>query len=142
MIQLAVISLFVIIKVLILNPTSMLEYYHRHVSQIKMQPSTNPQRRQKKQKNNDYADRIKNYLGGSFFPCVFTSGGGIGPSANKVISELARKASLSSLERYEDIKEEIKRDVVFSLIKSRIQGIRSSKNSISSQTYSQNDSRV
>ena len=95
-----------------------------------------------KSKNKDYADRIKNYVGGSFFPCVFTSGGGIGPAANKVISDIARKASLSSLERYEVIKEEIKRDVVFSLIKSRIQGIRSSKNCISSQTYCQNDIRV
>ena len=86
-----------------------------------------------KQKNKDYADRIKHNLGGFFIPCIFSSGGGIGPAANKVIKNIANKASSNSLEKYEDIKNEIRLDIVFSLLKSRIEGIRSCRNNIASQ---------
>ena len=43
-------------------------------------------------------------LGGNFIPCIFSSGGGIGPAARKVIKDLTTKASSSSLEKFEDIK--------------------------------------
>ena len=89
--------------------------------------------RMEKQKNKDYADRIKHNLGGFFVPCIFSSGGGIGPAANKVIKNIANKASSNSLEKYEDIKNEIRLDIVFSLLKSRIEGIRSCRNNIASQ---------
>ena len=57
-----------------------------------------------KLKNKDYADRIKHNIGGCFIPCIFSSGGGIGPAANKVIKSIANKAGANSLEKYEDIK--------------------------------------
>ena len=66
-------------------------------------------------------------------PCVFTSGGGIGPSAKKIVDKIATKMTHSSMERCEDIKIDIKTDIVMILLKSRIQGIRSARNSISTQ---------
>ena len=68
-------------------------------------------------KNKDYAERIQHMLGGNFIPCIFSSGGGIGPAARKVIKDLATKASSSSLEKFEDIKKDIKLDVIFALLK-------------------------
>ena len=48
-------------------------------------------------KNKDYAERIKHMLGGNFISCIFSSCGGIGHVARKVIKELATKASSSAL---------------------------------------------
>ena len=59
-------------------------------------------------KNRDYAERIKHMIGGNFIPCTFSSGGGIGSAAKKVIKDIATKASSNSLEKYEDIKMDIK----------------------------------
>ena len=86
-----------------------------------------------KSKNKDYAERIKHILGGNFIPCIFSSGGGIGPAARKVIKDIAIKASSNSLEKYEDIKNDIKLDIIFALLKSRIEGLRSCRNTITSQ---------
>ena len=72
-------------------------------------------------KIDDYDDQIRNYIGGSFMPCVFTSGTGIDPASIKVLNYVARKAIEFSFERYLDIKEEIKCDVMFFLHNSRIQ---------------------
>ena len=85
-------------------------------------------------KNTDYAERIKHMLGGNFIPCIFSSGGGIGLAAKKVIKDLATKASSRSLEKFEDIKENIKLDIIFALLKSRIEGLRSCRNNISTQS--------
>ena len=85
-------------------------------------------------KNKDYAERIKHMLGGNFIPYIFSSGGGIGPAARKVIKNLATKASSSSLEKFEDIKNNIKLDIIFALLKSRIEGLRSCRNNISAQS--------
>ena len=84
-------------------------------------------------KNNDYSDRIKQQLGGEFMPCVFSSGGGIGPAAKKIIDRIANRLASNSLEKIDDIKSDIKTDIVVSLLKSRIQGLRCSRNSITSQ---------
>ena len=85
-------------------------------------------------KNKDYAERIKHMLGGNFIPCIFSSGGGIGPAARKVIKDLATKASSSSLEKFEDMKKGLKLDIIFAFLKSRIEGLRSCRNNIATQS--------
>ena len=84
-------------------------------------------------KINDYLDRIKQQLGGEFMPCVFSTGGGIGLAAKKIIDCIANRLAANSLEMIEDTKSEIKTDIVISLLKSRIQGLRCSHNSVTSQ---------
>ena len=86
-----------------------------------------------KKKNDSYAGRIKQHLGGDFFPFVLTSGGAIGPMAKKIINKIAEKISSSSYETKTDILSEIKKDLSTSLQKSRIQGLRANRNSILSQ---------
>ena len=89
-------------------------------------------------KNKDYAERIKHMLGGNFIPCIFSSGGGIGPAAKKAIKEIATKASSNSLEKYEDIKMDIKLDIIFALLKSRVEGLPSCRNNIAAQSQTLN----
>ena len=86
-----------------------------------------------KKKNDLYNDRITKQLGGKFMPCIFSSGGGIGPAAKKIIDKISNKIAYTSMERLSDIKSEIRTDIVVSLIKSRIQGLRSSRKSLLSQ---------
>ena len=66
-------------------------------------------------------------------PCVFSSGGSIGPAAKKIIDKIAVKIAQTSMDNLNDIRMDIKTDVVISLLKSRIQGIRSTRNSIVTQ---------
>lgn len=91
-----------------------------------------------KLKNKDYAGRIKYMLGGNFIPCIFSSGGGIGSAAKKVIKDIATKACSNSLEKYEDIKMDVKLDIVFALLKSRVEGLRSCRNNIATQSQTLN----
>ena len=86
-----------------------------------------------KRKNDSYAQRIKVILGGDFMPCVFSSGGVIGPAARKVIDCISAKKASSSIEKVNDVKDEIRTDLSMSLQKSRIQGLRASRSSLSSQ---------
>ena len=50
-----------------------------------------------KRKNESYAQRIKIVLGGDFMPCVFSSGGVIGPAARKAIDCISKRRALSSI---------------------------------------------
>ena len=89
-------------------------------------------------KNKDYAERIKHMLGGNFIPCILLSGGGIGPAEKKVIKDTANKASSNSLEKYEDIKMDIKLDIIFALLKSRVEALRTCRNNIATQSRTLN----
>ena len=66
-------------------------------------------------------------------PCVFSSGGVIGPAARKVIDCISQRKALSSIEKVNDLKAEIRTDLSMSLQKSRIQGLRATRNSLASQ---------
>ena len=70
-----------------------------------------------------------------FLPCVFSSGGGIGAAAKKIIDTISVKMAGSSMDKANDIKKELKTDLNISLIKSQIQSILSSKNSVENQLY-------
>ena len=50
-----------------------------------------------------------------------------------MIKSFDNKASSNSLDKYEDIKNDIRLDNIFSLLKLRIEGIRSCQNNIASQ---------
>ena len=87
----------------------------------------------KRKKVNDYSNRIKEQLGGEFLPAIFSTGGGIGNSAKKMINLIAQRLEFNSLEKLSDLKSEIKTDIVMSLLKSRVQSLRCSRSSISDQ---------
>ena len=86
-----------------------------------------------KRKNDTYANRIKELIGGDFYPFILTSGGAMSPLAKKIIQQLAKKISIDSFIKEAEIVKEIKDDISISLIKSRIQGLRCNRNSIASQ---------
>ena len=84
-------------------------------------------------KNDTYANRIKELIGGDFYPFILTSGGAMSPLAKKIIQQLAKKISINSFTKEAEIVKEIKDDISISLFKSRIQGLRCNRNSIASQ---------
>ena len=84
-------------------------------------------------KINNYHDRIKKQLNGEFLPFVLSTGGVIGKSAKKIINKISHRLTTSSEESVVDIKRNLNTDLMMSLIKSRIQGLRASRNNIASQ---------
>ena len=82
-----------------------------------------------------HANRIKEHIGGDFYPFILTSGGAMSPLAKKIIQQLAKKISIDSYLKEAEIVKEIKDDISMSLIKSRIQSLRCNRNSIASQMY-------
>ena len=62
-----------------------------------------------RKKTDGYGNRIMQQLGGQFLPCVFSSGGSIGPAAKKIIKIISNKIANGSLEKIEDIKIDIKK---------------------------------
>ena len=65
----------------------------------------------------------------------FSSGRAIGPAARKTIDCISNRKALSSMEKINDIKAEIRTDLSMSLQKLRIQGLRATRNSVSSQLH-------
>ena len=84
-------------------------------------------------KDNSYKDRIQKQLGGDFLPCCMSSGGVLGSSAKKIINIIVNKLSTYALVNAADAKREIKTDISMSLIKSKVQGLRSNRNGIGTQ---------
>ena len=84
-------------------------------------------------KTNYYQDRIKKQLNGEFLPFVLSTGGVIGKSAKKIINKISHRLANCSEESVVDIKRNLNTDLMMSLIKSRIQGLRASRNNIASQ---------
>ena len=77
-----------------------------------------------KRMNDTYSYRIKEHLGGDFYPFILTSGEAMTPLENKIIKQLAKKIFIDSFIKESDIVKEIQDDISMSLIKSRIQGLR------------------
>ena len=77
--------------------------------------------------------RIKEQLGGDFIPAIFSSGGGIGNSAKKIINLISQRLESHTLNKLSDIKSEIKTDIVMALLRSRVQNLRCSRSSIKDQ---------
>ena len=65
--------------------------------------------------------------------CVFSSGGVIVLAARKIIDCISQRKASSSIEKVNDVKEEMRTDLSISLQKSRIQGLLASRSSLSSQ---------
>ena len=86
-----------------------------------------------KRKNDKYATRVKEHLDGDFYPFIVTSGGVIGALSKKIMKQIATRLSTNSFHDEIDIAIDIKNDIGMSLLKSRIQGLRSNRNHISSQ---------
>ena len=64
-----------------------------------------------KRKNDSYGQRLKIVLGGDFMPCVFSSCGLIGPAARKAINCISKRKALSSIEKVNDLKDEVRMDL-------------------------------
>ena len=86
-----------------------------------------------KKKESDYSMRIKEQLGGDFVPAIFSSGGGIGNSAKKIINLISQRLESDTLNKLSDIKSEIKTDIVMALLRTRVQNLRCSRSSIQDQ---------
>ena len=86
-----------------------------------------------KKKVNSYHDRILKQLGGDFLPFCLSSGGVFGSSAKKIINLIVNKLTAINQDNSSDLKREIQTDISMSLVKSRIQGLRASRNGIISQ---------
>ena len=81
----------------------------------------------KTRKNNDYKERVTKTLGGDFQPIVLSSGGACNRNTKVLINAVANKMSGSSSQDSSVICKEIKTDISMSLIKSRINSIRTNK---------------
>ena len=86
-----------------------------------------------KKKVNSYQDRILKQLSGDFLPFCLSSGGVFGSSAKKVINLIVNKLTAINQDNAAELKREIQTDISMSLVKSRIQGLRASRNGIMSQ---------
>jgi len=86
-----------------------------------------------KRKNDTYANRIKEQIGGDFYPCILTSGGAMSPLAKKIMQQLAKEISVDSFIKEAEIAEKIKDDISKSLTKLKMQRLRCNRNSIASQ---------
>ena len=95
-----------------------------------------------KKKNDAYALRVKEHLGGNFLPFILTSGGAVGPMAQKVIKQIVLKLSKHSYDNKRMITDELKGDLSMSLVKSRIQGLRCNRNTVSSQLSNLRNSQI
>lgn len=84
-------------------------------------------------KRNAYQDRIQKQLAGDFYPVVFSSGGMIGETARSIINTIANKLSSKTDEDNKKASMEIKSEISFSLIRSRINSLRNPKRSIHEQ---------
>ena len=77
-----------------------------------------------KEKVSSYAERVINVEKGSFVPVVFTTTGGTGPMAKKLLQRLAEMIATKRGERYPDILNFIRTKLRFSLLRSVLIAIR------------------
>ena len=71
-----------------------------------------------------YEQRIRDVENSTFNPLVFSSTGGAGPSASKVMKQLAQKIFEKREEKYSDVMSFIRMEISFALLKSSILCIR------------------
>ena len=86
-----------------------------------------------KVKNNKYSSRIKITLGADFIPSVITSGGSIGPDAERDLKIMADKVAAKSNETRSRILHDIKSDLTMSLLTSKIRVVRSIRKSLAAE---------
>ena len=72
-------------------------------------------------------------MSGNVTPCIFSTGGGIFPSAKCVTNLITIQLFPNSLDKIEELKHDLRNDFSFSLLISRIDGIITGKKNFFSQ---------
>ena len=86
-------------------------------------------RRNEKEKRRQYEERICNIEHGSFTPLVFTTAGGMGPSASTFYKYLSSRLSIRYSKSYSKILNWIRCRLSFSLLRSSIMCLRGARSS-------------
>ena len=75
-------------------------------------------------KKNEYNARVLNVEKGPFTPVVFSTSGGMGPEADKLLEQIATKLSFKRNERYCDTVSFIRRRYRFDLLRTCVIALR------------------
>ena len=96
------------------------QYFNRNVEMYLMN---------EKEKKRKYLQRVIQVERGSFTPLVFSTTGGMGPEAEKLVKTLAQKMEKCNGQRYSDSVSYIRRRLRFELLKTTVIALRGDRGS-------------